>query len=159
MIITHLQIHSLHCQVCTYISNLLEQKYFVTDIIIKLIILFTGNIDLMSGMNAELRDENAEGNYAFYLSLSRHCHTHTSTRTAAPPANLFLAYLRIEPAVEESARVSYRVRWLGARVSDDARPTRTDRKRRRLPNTARIVPPAEARRGGRYGTIVVLFKC
>ncbi|CAB3228595.1 unnamed protein product [Arctia plantaginis] len=119
-----------------------------------------GNIDLMSGMNTELRDENAEGNYTFfYLSLSRHCHTHTSTRTAAPPANLFLAHLTIEPAVEESARVSYRVRWLGARVSDDARPTRTDRKRRGPPNTARIVPPAEAQHVGHHGTSVVLFKC
>lgn len=52
--------------------------------------IFAGNMDLMAGMNTELRDENAEGKYALCLSvsLSRHYHTHTSTRTAAPPANL-----------------------------------------------------------------------
>ncbi|CAH2241172.1 jg3237 [Pararge aegeria aegeria] len=47
-----------------------------------------GNIDLMAGMNTELRDENAEGKYVF--AFHRHfIHTHMSSRTAAPPANLF----------------------------------------------------------------------
>lgn len=47
----------------------------------------SGNIDLMAGMNSELRDENAEGKYAS-CSHPHLIDTHKSSRTAAPPANL-----------------------------------------------------------------------
>lgn len=54
----------------------------VTDVIIR-----AGNMDLMAGMTTELRDENSDGKYTPYVTFTSY-HTHTSTRTAAPPANL-----------------------------------------------------------------------
>lgn len=54
-------------------------------------------MDLMGGIGAELRDENAEGSIypsLNHLSLSLHYHTHTSTQTAAPPANQILVHFQ-----------------------------------------------------------------
>lgn len=46
-------------------------------------IIFAGNMDLMAGMNTELRDENAEGKYAL---LSVHYHVIiTRTRRLGQP--------------------------------------------------------------------------
>lgn len=69
----------------------------------------------MAGMNAELRDENSEGNYTLTVYISRHP-THKSTRTAAPPANL----VQISIVYTRRARGLVSNKALGARVSGDA---------------------------------------
>lgn len=80
-------------------------------------------MDLMGGISSELRDENAEGIYTttfppFTVTSLPHAHVDSDSRAPGEPDLITFA---IPIGVVESAR-SHRERWLGARVSGDARP-------------------------------------
>lgn len=66
-----------------------------------LIVFFRpGNMDLMSGISTELRDENAEGIYTttfppFTVTSLPHAHVDSA---AAPPANQILLHLQYQSA-------------------------------------------------------------
>lgn len=80
-------------------------------------------MDLMGGISTELRDENAEGIYTtifppFTVTSLPHAHVDSDSRAPGEPD--FITFPKAIGVVE-SAR-SHRERWLGARVSGDARP-------------------------------------
>lgn len=47
--------------------------------------ILAGNMDLMAGMNTELRDENAEGKYTYFLfTITSLSHAHVDSDSRAP---------------------------------------------------------------------------